>query len=346
MGKINRTLSIDAIRFAQVFPYSTDLSGTSIVITGATGLIGSTLVRCLLALNIDIRIIAPVRSKRKASLMFGKSASLLEIIECDIIEYFSNLHEPFDYIIHCASPTSGSYMTEYPVETYELILESTRALLLYACKYPTAGVLFVSSLEYYGQNLDDNTITEEFLGYVDASCPRSSYPLGKRAAEFLCIAYAREFGVPVKIARLTQTLGAGVATNDNRVFTQFAKSIISGSDIVLHTTGESSKPYCYTTDAVCAILTILLKGTNGEAYNVANQDTYISIYNLAIFLRDNFNPKVMVVIDDSQKMGYAPVTKLHLSSEKLMKLGWKPMCGLKEMFSRLIESLEYDLLSQ
>ena len=116
--------------------------------------------------------------------------------------------------------------------------------------------------------------------------------------------------------------------------------MIAGTDIVMHTKGESAKPYCYTTDCASAILTILLKGANGEAYNVANEDTYISIYDMACFLRDNFNPRINVVIEEHPEMGYAPVTKLHLSAKKLIDLGWKPQVGLREMFNRLINSIK------
>lgn len=311
----------------------------SFLITGSTGLIGSTLVQSLLAMDKNIRITVPVRSKSKAEAMYGGFFSRLNVVECDLLEYCNSIKGDFDYIIHCASPTAGSFMNEHPVETYELAVESTRALLRYACNHKVKGVVYVSSLEYYGQNFDDNIITEDFQGFVDATSARSSYPMGKRAAEYLCVAYAKEYGVPVKIARLTQTFGAGVSAGDNRVFAQFARSVISGTDIVMHTKGESAKPYCYTTDCASAILTILLRGKDGEAYNVANQDTYISIREMAEFLRDNFNPDIKVIIEEHPEMGYAPVTKLHLSSEKLMALGWKPQYDLMEMFRRLIESM-------
>lgn len=316
------------------------LKNASFMITGATGLIGSTLVKYLLSLNLGARIVIPVRNKQKAIDLYGDFANQLDIIQCNLLEYLTNMNVSFDYIIHCASPTAGSYMNEHPVETFELAVESTRTLMKYACIHKVKSLVYVSSLEYYGQNFDDSIISEDFQGYVDATSARSSYPMGKRAAEYFCFAYAHEYGVPVKVARLTQTFGAGVAKDDNRVFAQFARSVIAGTDIVMHTKGESAKPYCYTTDCASAILTILLKGTNGEAYNVANQDTYISIYEMACFLRDNFNPDINVVIEEHPELGYAPVTKLHLSSEKLMALGWKPQVDLKEMFNRLINSIK------
>lgn len=328
--------------FILSFTHAKDFDMSSFLITGSTGLIGSTLVHCLLALNSKIKITCPVRSIAKAISIFDDVRLNVRFIESDLLEFLRSLSENdhFDYIVHCASPTSGKYILEHPVETYKIAIDTTRTLLDYSIISNTKGMVYLSSIEYYGQILDNILITEEMQGYIDNTDPRSSYPLGKRAAEYLCVAYAKQYGVNVKIARLTQTFGAGVATDDNRVFAQFARSVINGTDIVLHTTGKSAKPYCYTTDCVSAILFILLKGEKGEAYNVANQDTYINICEMAEFLRENFNPDIKIIIEEHPEMGYAPVTKLHLSSEKLMSLGWKPQYDLKEMFYRLIESMK------
>lgn len=340
---MNKIQQQDIKEFAEDFPFRDRLVGSRFLITGATGLIGSTLVHCLLALNREIEITCPVRSLEKAKAIFGEEYEHVQFVECDLTSYLNGLvaEDDFKYVVHCASPTSGKYITEHPTETFELAIDTTRAILEYARKADPQGVLYVSSLEYYGQNFDDNSVTEDMLGYVDSTDPRSSYPLGKRAAEFFCSVYAKEYGVKAKIARLTQTFGAGVSPDDNRVFAQFARSVITGKDIVLHTTGESSKPYCYTTECINAILYILLKGVAGEAYNVANEETYISIRNLAEYLCKEFNPNCKVVIETHQEMGYAPVTKLNLSTKKLQELGWKPRLGLKEMFCKLIASMKY-----
>lgn len=337
---MNKIQQKDIQEFAHSFELSDELGNTTFLITGATGLIGSTLVHCLIALDKNISIVCPVRNLDKALGLYGDEAEQITFVECNLVEYLTSLTEndKIDYIVHCACPTVGKYMTEHPVETYELSIVSTQALLKYAQRNNVKGMVYVSSLEYYGQILDDRLITEDVQGYVNMQDPRSSYPLGKRAAEYLCTSYAKEYGVNVKIARLTQTFGAGVSKDDNRVFAQFARSVICGSDIVLHTKGESAKPYCYTTDCISAILYILLNGENGEAYNVANQYTYISIKDMAKFLRDNFNQNIDVRVELHPEMGYAPVTKLRLSSEKLMTLGWKPKYDLIEMFERLIEN--------
>ena len=338
---MNQIQQEDIREFAQSFILQDNLSGSRFLITGATGLIGSALVHCLLALNRGIEVTCPVRSIEKAKAMYENEFEKIHFVECDLLAYLNGLSADnvFQYIVHCASPTAGKYMTEHPVETYLLAIDTTKAILDYARKANLHGIVYVSSLEYYGQNNNDDIITEDKLGYVDGTDPRSSYPLGKRAAEYLCAAYAKEYGVNAMIARLTQTFGAGVAPDDIRVFAQFARSIIAGTDIVLHTKGESAKPYCYTTDCISAILYILLKGEAGEAYNVANDVTYITIRDMAEFLRDHFNPKINVIVESHPEMGYAPVTKLHLSSAKLQALGWRARFGLKEMFCRLMKSL-------
>lgn len=336
---MNTIQKLDIEDFVQDFALTDSLNSAKFLITGATGLIGSTLVRCLLALNKDIQITCPIRNLKKVKAIYGEEVETIRFIECDLLTYLNKLTEEdgFKYIIHCASPTSGKYMTEHPVDTYMLAIDSTRAILEYARKVQT-DIVYVSSLEYYGQNFDDTMITENMQGFVNSTDSRSSYPLGKRAAEYLCVAYAKQFDVNVKVARLTQTFGAGVSADDNRVFAQFARSVIEGKNIVMHTKGESAKPYCYTIDCVSAILYILLKGEKGEAYNVANQETYISIKDMANFLCTHFNPQLKVIIEEHPEMGYAPVTKLNLSTEKLKSLGWLPRYGLYEMFDRLIKS--------
>lgn len=338
---MNQILKEDINNFVFSFELSEFLNGSKILVTGATGLIGSTLVRCLLALNKGIQITCPIRNLKKAKAIYGDDVQLIRFIECDLVVYLNSLTEKddFKYIVHCASPTVGRYMTEHPVETYMLAIDSTRAILEYARKKRT-DVVYISSLEFYGQNFDDELITEDMQGYVNNTDPRSSYPLGKRAAEYLCAAYAKQFDVNAKVARLTQTFGAGVSVDDNRVFAQFVRRVIEGKNIVMHTKGDSAKPYCYTTDCVSAILYILLRGEKGEAYNVANQETYISIKDMANFLCVHFNPQLKVVIEEHPEMGYAPVTKLNLSTEKLKGLGWLPRYGLYDMFDRLIKSFK------
>ena len=333
---IGKTQQEDVLDFTRTFALADELSDSSFLITGATGLLGSSLIRCLLALEKGIHIVAPVRDIAKARSLFDESDGRVEWIDCDLLSYEYDHIRNVDYVIHCASPTNGKYIEEHPVETIELAIESTRRLLRYSQSHAVKSFLFISSLEAYGENHDNQFVGENMQFFVDRQSARSAYPLGKRIAEYLCSVYAMEYSVPAKSVRLTQTFGAGVSKEDNRVFAQFARSVVSGSDIVLHTKGESAKPYCYVTDAVSGLLYVLLRGKDGEVYNVANESSYISIMDLARFLRDSFNPQLEVRVELNDNLGYAPVTKLNLSTEKLRTLGWQPKYDLKRMFDRLI----------
>lgn len=326
--------------FVAFFTLGKELQGSCFLITGATGLIGSSLIHCLLALDRDIRIIAPVRNRVKAEKMFENETANLRIVECDLSHCDYSDIGNVDYIVHCAAPTSSRFFVEHPVETSNIIYKGSFALLEYARRNPVKGFVYLSSLEVYGSVSDDSILVkEDYQGYIDPMSVRSSYPMAKRAVECLCSSYAAEYKVPVVVARLTQTTGAGIDANDNRVIAQFARLAAQGNDVILHTTGESARPYCYTMDAISAILYILLKGKVGEAYNVANEDTYISVIDMGKYLCDVFNPNINIRKESQINMGYAPVTRLRLSTDKLRNLGWKPQYGLKDIFVRLIAYL-------
>ncbi len=336
MGK-SSVLLRDIEDFCKTFALQKELHGSSFLITGATGLIGSILVKCLLALDEGVKIIAPVRNVEKAKSLFGDDIRL-QIVECELSSFCYSSLGKVDYVVHCAAPTSSRFFVEKPVDTFNIIINGTQRLLEYAKSEGVKGFVFLSSLEVYGTITDDSLcVSEDVQGYLDPMSVRSSYPMAKRAAENLCALYASQYGVPVKIVRLTQTTGAGISKDDNRVIAQFARCAANGEDIVLHTTGESARPYCYTIDSVSAILYVLLKGNAGEAYNVANEETYISARGMAEYLRDNFNQGINVRIELSDNMGYAPVTKLRLSVGKLKALGWKPSYGLDRIFRNLID---------
>lgn len=337
-------LKEDIRQFADLFPLWTQLRGKTFLITGATGLIGSVMIRCLLELNrkyrLDIRVVAVVRNVEKAKQIYDGEFYSIECLQMQLSDIKpENIGGHIDFVVHLASPTIGTYMESHPVETFNFAYQSTYNLLTFANEAKVESMVYISSLEYYGQILDDHIVSEDMQGYLNPNSVRSSYSMGKRAAEFLCFAFAKEYSTPAKVARLTQTFGAGISENENRVFAQFARSVITDEDIVLHTTGESAKPYCYTTDCVSAILFILLCGKDGEVYNVANEETYITIKEMAEIVKKYFNPSINVRIIQNDNMGYAPVTKLNLSTDKLRSLGWQPKVGLREMYERLINYL-------
>lgn len=346
---MNHTLREDIRLFAERFPLWQSLRGQTIAVTGATGLLGSCAIRCLLALNrlhdAQIGVLAVVRSQERLRQVFGSEAD-------DIPYYIYDFSgsEPFqppvlvDALLHFASPTASRYFVTHPVDTLLTGVRGTDIVLRYARQARLRSLVYVSSLEVYGEVTDDSRpLTEDQQGYLAVTDARSSYPMGKRAAECLCHAYAQEYGVPVKIARLAQTFGAGVSPDDGRVFAQFARAALKGEDIILHTTGELSRCYCYTTDAVSALLHLLLTGKDGEAYNVANPSTYISVADMARFVCREFAPSCRPQLRPQEGMGYSPTTHLRLSTEKIERLGWRPHYDLRQMYARLIQSLREDL---
>lgn len=349
MKEANDILKEDLQTFSLPSGMVEQLRGNTIIVTGATGLIGSAIVRCLHALEVGVRFVLPVRNPGKARDMLRAEmdSAAIEPLDVGLTEWFDSYAGHADYIIHCASTTDGSYMCEHPAETFMMTIDSTRAMLDYARResgagHTVRGIVYISSLEYYGQITDDEPVAEERQGYVERQSPRSSYALGKQAAEYLCYCYACEYGIPAKSARLTQTFGAGIPKTDNRVFAQFARSVIEGRDIVLHTEGRSAKPYCYTTDCVSAIFHILLKGEAGETYNVATPGTYITIRDLAELFRTLFAPGIRVLTEIRPGSTYAPETRINLDPSRLLALGWSPRHNLPEMLTRLVSSLRSD----
>ena len=305
--------------------------GKTILVTGATGLIGKLCVKSLLNSGYNTQVIALVRDEEKAKNIFGESKRLTYLVQ-DINQRI-NTTRRVDYIIHAASTTSSKDFVEKPVETIYTAINGSRNVLEFAKNKRLEGMVYLSSLEIYGVNEKEN-IKERDYGYIDILNPRSSYSESKKMVETMCISYGTEYGVPVKIARLAQTFGAGVSISDNRVFAQFAKAIINKENIVLHTKGETKRNYCYTTDAVRGIFTILTKGENNNAYNVANENSYCSISEMAHLLENEYT-KVEYKIDEINR-GYNPTVKIALNTQKLNALGWEAKVNLKGMFERLI----------
>lgn len=310
------------------------------LITGATGLIGSALLKRL-SKESYLDLTCPVRNMSKVDNLFNDDVlNRVHWIDSPLEKSLDHLSEHYDYIIHCASPTASKYFVDYPVETMLFNITTTNSLLKYASMNAIKSMVYISSLESYGSVVDDSVaITEDFQGYVNPLETRSSYNMAKRICESLCHAYYEEYKVPVKIVRLTQTISPYVEETDMRLPAQFGRHAAKGEDIILHTNGTSARQYIYVDDAMDAILCVLFHGDVGEAYNAANKDTYISVRDLAEFVQKNFNPTGKVIYHLRDDMGYAPTTRHKLDTSKLEGLGWKPKYGLYDMFGALIENL-------
>ncbi|MBO7496349.1 MAG: NAD-dependent epimerase/dehydratase family protein [Salinivirgaceae bacterium] len=318
------------------------LFNAKILVTGATGLIGSLCIRTLLAIDIPLQIYALVRDIQKAKSLFGDKVNYIvgdvrNPLEDEII---------VDFIIHCASNTKSKLMVDAPVDTLDIAISGTKNILNYANKCKIKSMAYLSSMEVYGiTTATQNPVSEDKLGFIDLTSARSSYSEGKRAAECLCMCYYHQYKLPVKIVRLALTFGAGIPLSDNRVSMQFANSVISGKDIILHTAGKSISNFCYTTDTVRGIFTILLNGEDGQSYNVCNDNETRSISEIAeLVVREIAENAIKVDYDipQNKNFGYAPDVLLRLTSAKLNKLGWRATVNLETAYRRLIKYIKED----
>ena len=318
------------------------LRNTDILVTGATGLIGMTTVHALIhaarELGLGLHVYAVIRDAQKAGRVFGELIGAPELILCEgTMEKLPPLPEKMDYWIHGACPTASAFMTEHPVEVIRTSLEGTINLLEKARDTGTAGFVFLSSMEAFGEVKEEELLDEKALGSVDLSKVRSCYPESKRMCEMLCTSYAKEYGVPAMSIRLAQTFGPGVDPNDRRVFAMMTRNAINGEDIVLATKGTSRHPYLYTAQAVTAILTVLLKGAPGETYNAANPATYCSVYEMGEMVAQELaGGRICVRVDETGDASRYPAPSyLNMDIAKIERLGWKPEHDLVWMYKRL-----------
>lgn len=323
------------------------LKGRTVLITGASGMIGMYMLNVLTMLNekygCGIRVLAMLRNAAKLSEEI-RARDDVEVIVHDVTE---PLEIPGDvhYVIHAASPASPLIMQDKPVETIAANTLGTFNTLKLAKEKNAEGYLFISSREIYGQpDKGQEFFYEDTYGFVDQLNPRSCYSEGKKAAETMCVCYHEEYGLNTKIARLAHTYGPGMSIYDGRVQADFLKNVFYKEDIVLKSEGTAVRTYTYIGDAVAALYRILL-GSEDMVYNIGNEDGKVSIRELAEIMVDIYPErglKLVFDIPEGGTKGTAPYTLGILSSRKLREIGWVPKYSVKEGFKRTLESLEIE----
>lgn len=329
------------------FPWE-KLKDKSIMISGATGMIGSFLVDVIAQknnkekLNCTIYILGRDEEKaRKRFVSLFDSENIVFVLYDVKNELIRNDIKKIDYILHLASNTHPLQYSTDPIGTITTNVIGLKNLLDFAVEHNTKRVVFASSNEIYGENRGDvEFFDEKYCGYINSNTLRAGYPESKRCGEALCQAYIKQKGMDIVIPRLTRTYGPTMIEGDTKAISQFIKKGVRGEDIVLKSKGTQYYSYQYVADSASGLLTVLFFGENGEAYNIANESSDIMLKKLAEIIADIDNKKVIYELpDEVEAAGYSTATKARLDGQKLMKLGWKPKYDINSGIKRTISIL-------
>lgn len=322
--------------------------GKTVIISGANGFLASYLVKTLLYLNLKrnykTTVIGLSRNEEKAKKVFKSylKDKYFKLVVQDINNPFK-INLKADYIIHAASYASPKYFAIDPAGVLLPNTIGTYNLLELARKNHLKGFLFISSSEIYGEGKKGNSAFRETdFGRLDPTDQRSCYGESKRMGENMCVTWMNQFKVPIKIVRLFHTYGPGMDLTDGRIQADLVCDIVSGRDLILKSNGRAMRAFCYITDAVLGIFTVLLKGSVGESYNVANEKAEVTISVLAETLCDMFPEKKLKVSYQKRGKGDKYLRSKYLvvrpNTDKIRGLGWKPEYSLKNGFKRMVES--------
>lgn len=321
------------------------LKEKKLLLTGATGLVCSAIVDFLLNLNdtadAGLTVYVTARSAEKARRRFGDKMDRPDVI---FVEYdaLKDVTWDFDvdYIIHGASPANPALYTRQPVETMLANMIGMNNILNYGRAHHVSRILFISSSEVYGKKDNELPYGDSEYGYVDILNPRACYPCAKRACETLCASYYAEYGVDSVIVRLGHIYGPTATRQDVRASSQFFYDVIDGHDIVMKSAGTQLRSYTYVPDCVSAILAVLLNGSVGNAYNISNPLSLVTIRELAEEIAKKAGKAVVFENpSDLEKKGYNLMDNSSLDSTKLLQLGWQGEFSLADGVAHTLEVL-------
>lgn len=324
------------------------LKDKSVMLSGATGMIGSFLIDVLMYANansgLNCHVYALGRNQQKAEQRFGDylNSDLFDFIACDINKPLE-FAEPakVDYVLHLASNTHPLAYSNDPIGTITTNVFGTYNLLEFAAAHGTQRFALASSNEIYGENRGDSELFDEaYCGYIDCNTMRAGYPESKRCSEALCQAYIRQKDMDVVIPRLTRSYGPTLLDSDTKALSQFLHKALAGEDIVLKSAGTQYFSYCYTADAVAGLLYVLLKGEKGQAYNIADAKSDIRLKDLAACIAESVGRKVVFDLPkEAEAAGYSKATKARLDGSRLKALGWNMKYDLNTGIARTLQMM-------
>lgn len=324
------------------------LAGKTVMLSGATGMIGKCIVDLLMQCNERILTDDPVcitalsRNEESARQRLGEywNGNNFRYAVCDVVRELPDLGEA-DYVIHAASNTHPLQYAKDPVGTITANVVGTKNLLDYAVSCRAERFCFVSSVEIYGENRGDvERFKEVDLGYLDCNTLRAGYPESKRVGEALCNAYAQAYGIDFVIPRLSRVYGPTMLHSDSKAVAQFIKKAAAGEDIILKSAGTQCYSYTYALDAAMGILTVLLKGESGETYNISDKQSEVTLRQITEWLAEDQNVQVVFhVPEEAEQAGYSTATKALLDTDRIEALGWRPQTHMRDGLRKTVQSL-------
>lgn len=338
---LNKLEMQEISKYTKLFNFQNEIKNKTFLVTGSKGIVGSGIIKWLLyenqVNNTNVHVIASTRNVENIPSYIEKNDNIefctfgCELEKC--------INKEIDYIIHSAAPTSNKVFMLQPVETLSVIIDGTRTMLELA-KRKNASMIYLSSEEAYGTPNIETPINESYVGAVDSLSIRSCYSLGKKTAELLCKSYNLEYGVNVKIIRPTVILGLWQEYDSVKVEAEILRCIIENKNLFMKSDGSTQKCVIYSMDAISAVLTVLIKGKAGEAYNATNPETFCSVKDRAYRMFKEFNPNITIEFakqDFSVTQGYLPKRSLQENIAKISKLGWKYYANLSYIYQLDIE---------
>ncbi|MCI9191615.1 MAG: NAD-dependent epimerase/dehydratase family protein [Lachnospiraceae bacterium] len=334
----------DVDRVIGCIPNIKKLYDSSILITGATGMICSCVAEVLFRLNTRKAGINLYLAGRSRERMAKRFYVFQEDKDYVFVEYDATKDMQIDvnpdYIIHGAGNANPVIYTKQPVETMLGNIVGLNSLLRLAVAKETKRVLYISSSEVYGNKSENCPYEERDYGVIDILNPRACYPSAKRAAETLSVSYSAEYGLDTVIVRPGHIYGPTITRKDTRASAQFTWKAVDGQDIIMKSPGTQMRSYCYTLDCASAILTVLLEGVRTEAYNISNKESVVSIREMAeTFARYGKAKIIFENASDAESRGFNLMSNSSLSAEKLEQIGWRACFNFEEGIKRTIDYL-------
>jgi UDP-glucuronate decarboxylase len=331
------------------------LSGKKVLIAGGAGFLGYYLVQSILYWNSINSQHLPIELTVHDNFIRGIPEWLkyldgednFKFIKHDVTKKLNDDEDLFQYIIHAATIASPIYYRKYPIETMDANINGLRNLLDFCIAKKNQGqqiegFLFFSTSEIYGDPDPDNIPTKEtYRGSVSCTGPRACYDESKRYGETLCVNFAQQYGLPIRIARPFNNYGPGLKITDRRALPDFARNIFNNEDIVLLSDGAPTRTFCYVADAIIGYFKILINGKDGESYNIGIDKPEISILELAErtieisrVLFDYQGKLVQKISEDKEYLTDNPNRRCPVIDKAKKDLGYNPSINLNDGLKR------------